>query len=1137
MVVLKKTSEDNILKMQKKLLFISILICVSFSLNAQIFTQDFEASNATSDYASLSPDLYSFSQISNSSEVTTSITNGRLRFRKTATGSSYFFRSPNPELTPEPTFIQLKFDFEVTNNDPNHPDDRRNIPFYFGPSYNAQGASINSSFCAFGLNISATDGNFFLTIEPNGTVSTEFSGMQTITFVANNTGSTQTYVAPNATSESIANDKWEIWVGNTKVFDEVSARKPDLNFASFKMQYNSFLPMATLDFDNFEFKDFLYDYSPALATQSLVHPHIWVSPLDRQGILDNISNYSWANSLFSQLQQRHSSRLNNHANNPANETSLIPPIPGDRTMHRTCLNVGAECAILYYLTKNEKYAQIAADILHQYVKLISVQNVDFEFYLGSFNHLIPPRELFPRVAMIYDFVQPFISKSGKTVFDLASESQVVFDFETSQKAFEVMADNVIQIGGNGSNHPVLELPGALYSVLCMEDDVTREGYFDLLMNGAANSNQPGVNWMLDRFSPEDRLWPESAGYGKFTHALFIQLMNVIDRYKPELNIVDNNKDLLESLFIYENFLYPNGATLAYGDTRRNFVDHAHMFRSILKIADKKDDSELKERAASTLKKIYAKEGGYHPIIENQRLEWNNPLQLLWGVDIDASISDTGEPQYSTVKASHAGVVMQRNYSGVNDEKNGLMYYTGGGTYVHTHATGLDMEIYGAGYVIGPDYGKSTYGTEIHEQYAVSYAAHNTIIVNGTSSRGPKTNGNSTWQNIVDPIVLEASEPAEYADPIAESFSFSTQFLDDNQNDLDQQRTNSIIRTSPTTGYYVDIFRSTSNVTNDFHDYLFHGLGDVMQIHSGGAPLALSETPNRYQNDVGDDRKQPGWRWFSDAKTSALTSDAVTTRFDLQTTNDYLHVSVPGGIDKEYSSALAPPSKEVSNGYDNKDTQMFIMRKYGEAWDEPFVVIYEPSGSSKSTISSTEYIYDRGKFVGVKVVSMVSGQEIIDYIISNEYDNLSVSLADLDINFTGRFAIVRTEVKTAKTDVSLYIGKGQQLTFKDRTIHGGADHKAFIEYSLNYELSTEEINLKDRVYIYPNPTSGKINIELLSLHNSINLEVYNIHSQLVKAESKAVQDRKIDLELSDLEKGVYFIKLNLENPIYFKTIKN
>jgi hypothetical protein len=198
--------------------------------------------------------------------------------------------------------------------------------------------------------------------------------------------------------------------------------------------------------------------------------------------------------------------------------------------------------------------------------------------------------------------------------------------------------------------------------------------------------------------------------------------------------------------------------------------------------------------------------------------------------------------------------------------------------------------------------------------------------------------------------------------------------------------------------------------------LFHGLGDVMQIQSVGTPLALINTPNRYQNDIGDDRKQPGWRWYTQAKTSDLTSNAITARFYLQVTNSYLHVNVTGGIDKEFSSAIAPPTQEVSNGYDKKDTQMFIMHKYVEAWNERFIAIYEPYSRATSTVKSTEYIYENGIVIGVKLVSEVNGQEIIDYILSNADDNLSINLTNLNIVFTGRFAVVRTEVNTGSTDV-------------------------------------------------------------------------------------------------------------------------
>lgn len=1120
---------------------IILLLLITFAslCDAQIFKQDFSASTTISNYINSAPDIGQFTAISASgTNFTASITNEALRFNRTGAGTMFAYR--NFVFQKNPTFVQLQFDFEASNHELN----KNNVfAIFIGSDFSDASAGSSSNYASrFGISTLGSQGEFKVsTIDNIGGApsSSAFSGKQTITFIVNSTTENQTYTAPDGTTADVAFGKMDLWIGTTIGINDFSLKNTDAEkgiISGFKIQATSATGTGIFDFDTIEMTDLLGDSVPIGSTKSLIHPHIWVSNADKQSILNNINQYSWAASLFNQLKDRNSGRYNNHASNPNSEISLIPAIPGDRTIHRTRLNIGVECAILYYLTEDEKYAQIASDILHQYVKMISVKDpLTFEFYTTSFNHLIQTREHFPRVAMIYDFVQPFLSKTGTKVYDVNTNSQVAFNFDTAQMAFEVMANNVIKVGGNNSNHPVLELPGALYTVMCIDNDAKRQSFFNQLLNGAANSNQPGINWMLDRFSSEDRLWPESVGYGKFTHALFIQLMNIVDRFQPDLKIIEDNKDLLESIFIYENFLYPNGKTMAFGDIDRGFTDHAHIFRSILEIADRKGYADLKNRAASTLKKIYTSEGGYAPVIENQRLEWNNPLQLLWGVPIDDAVSANGETKYGTVKATHAGVVMQRNFSGVDDKQNGLMYYTGGGTYVHGHATGLDLEIYGAGYVIGPDYGSDDYGTDLHEQYAVSHAAHNTIIINGASQRGVPSSG--TWENIVDQVVLKASEPKVYANNIAANFSFSTQYLDDTINDADQQRTNSIIRTSATTGYYVDVFRSKSNLTNNYHDYLFHGLGDVMQIKSGENLLNLTASPTRFQNDIGDSRKQPGWRWYSNAKTSALTTAAISARFDLQATSDFLHVKIPAGVEKEYSSALAPATKEVSNGYSNKDTQMFIMRKYGEAWNKPFIAIYEPSSNATSTVKSTENIIVDDKIVGVKVISVVNGQEIKDVILSNENASTALNLTDLNIAFTGRFAVVRTIVKATTTEVSLYLGDGEQLQFLDKTITGDSDGKAYAEHTLNYPLSTNDFNHLDKaITAYPNPSKGIVKITVPQNVNEVNAEVYNTHLQLVKSIKQKVTNGSIHVDISDTSKGVYFVKLNLDLPVILKIIK-
>lgn len=836
--------------------------------------------------------------------------------------------------------------------------------------------------------------------------------------------------------------------------------------------------------------------------QSLKHPHIWVSDSDKAKILDNIDKYEWAKSMFVQLKERNEGKKTSHKSNPSNLVSTIPSIPGDRNEHREHLNIAVECGIMYYLTGDEEYAQVAADILHHYSKMIHVLDpLNLKFYT-SHHHLIQTREVLPRFGIIYDFVYSFISKKGIKVYDLNTNSKVDFDFSKAQKSCEVLAECVLKVGGTNSNHPVLELTGALYNILSIEDDTKRNELFNRLWYG--DSKQNGITWMLDHFTEEEDLWPEPVGYARETQNVLHKSLNVVDRYIPDSLIIQKNARLLESIFSYENFKYPSGVFMAYGDSSRDTKDNEFVFRIVLAISDRLGIADIKQKASSTLKSLYTKKGGYQPEIFNERLEWQNPLQLLWGVDIPDAVIAEDLPICNTITAKFAGVVMQRNYVETNNEQHGLMYYTGGGTYVHSHASGIDMELYGAGYVLGPDYGSDTYGTDIHEQYAVSYAAHNTIIVNGTSGRGTKTNGNSTWQNIVDPIVLEASEPAVYAGPIADSFSFSTQFLDDNQNDVDQQRTNSIIRTSPTSGYYVDIYRSVSNTTNDFHDYLFHGLGDVMEINSGTNALALVDTPDRFQNDVGDDRKQPGWRWYSNVKTSALTEDAVNSRFELQYDNKYLHVNVPAGVSREYSTALAPPTKAARNGYSDKDTQMFIMRKYGEAWDEPFVAIYEPSGNQEGTVKSTSIIYDNNnKVVGVKVISEVNGAKITDLILSNDKDGETLNLNGLNIVFKGRFGIVRTNVKNGNTTVSLYIGKGEQLVFENQELLGDTKGKGFLEYTLDYEY---EFNLASNNFLIETvgetctgEQNGSLTIDAVENRNyiaSINGKDYNFNKDLL-----------------------------------------
>jgi hypothetical protein len=128
-----------------------------------------------------------------------------------------------------------------------------------------------------------------------------------------------------------------------------------------------------------------------------------------------------------------------------------------------------------------------------------------------------------------------------------------------------------------------------------------------------------------------------------------------------------------------------------------------------------------------------------------------PLKLLWGYDVERYRPDIFKP-HSTIIAKRQGIVVQRNYFCEDIKQIGLMCYAGGAGYVHSHTTGIDMELYGLGEVLGVQGGKSARGSDYHRKYLFVYAGYNTVVVNGTS------HGKGGWQdmaqNTTQTIALE-----------------------------------------------------------------------------------------------------------------------------------------------------------------------------------------------------------------------------------------------------------------------------------------------------------------------------------------------------------------------------------------------
>ena len=791
--------------------------------------------------------------------------------------------------------------------------------------------------------------------------------------------------------------------------------------------------------------------------QSLQRPVIWTVGSSKAEILSKIQNYTWAQTIVDKAHTIVDAKVNTHLTNPATILNTIPAIPADDNLtesqatttgdHAKVLTYAAYAGMIYYLTDEEKYAQFAADILSDYIDVLASRTPQTTTICG--NTFYDPRATYGYFAIAYDFVYSFLTKPGTQVYKLSSGTKVPFNNTTAQLVMRNVAVNALQEfdgadthGRTISNHPVLRSPGVLFSILCVDDDTERERLFNVFWEVGTKEQNSFKNTILPMFG-EQGIWPESVSYS-FMPAISM-VLNLIDRWKPEMNVLNGNTHILDGNFLFDNLRMPSRRFVRYGDSHRDLDQTDDLYRYTLDIATRRGLTNYAQQAKVALRQTYNENGGYNPVVAVSTYgNYSGFDQLFWGVDVPATVEGAIDFQKPTVVIKHAGVALQRNYVDVNNEDYGLCGIIGGAHYVHSHCTGITMELYGAGYIMSANAGLPKTLAERsqpeHEHYFWRHAGNNTMIVNGQTHGIQPGSWNTESYLWMNKTVNVAAEPKHLEDPINPNFSFATQFLDDKVNNEQSKRTLSTIRTSATTGYYFDMFRSKSLGTNNFHDYIYHNLGDATNVMTmDGNQLSVTPT-TRYQGDIGDPVKSPGWYFFENTNVTESTNAAVHVRFDLNETSTYMNMFAPAGVAREYTKAIGPATREAEGGYINKKTQIVAIRQQGEAWNKPYVHIFEPSKSTNTSVKSVEHLYRGDVVVGAKVTSQIDNRTVVDYVICQEDASKVFNVQDIGLNFVGHFAIVRHEQILDKAYLTLYIGEGTSLSFGEYTLQTDADKK-------------------------------------------------------------------------------------------------
>ncbi|MCL4481541.1 MAG: heparinase II/III-family protein, partial [Bacteroidetes bacterium] len=261
-------------------------------------------------------------------------------------------------------------------------------------------------------------------------------------------------------------------------------------------------------------------------------------------------------------------------------------------------------------------------------------------------------------------------------------------------------------------------------------------------------------------------------------------------------------------------------------------------------AIKYNQPELPEMLASMKKLI---DGGMY------RREHSGFLGLL------CFIPDLPEAK-TTYQWPHTGTLdfaryfLQRNGT---DPQTGLMVGVQGATYNHNHCNGMAMELYGLGEVMGIDAGTGpNYEHPLHRNYYSQWAAHNTVVAAGASSSVPFS-GSAGAKNIGQ-IELAAMEPMPDKAAVSPVYSFTdTRYLDKSTN-TNEARTLAIVRTSPTTGYYIDIYRSDNKISND---YVYHNIGDGLTFLNSKREQLKTLACDYPRTD----KDYPGFRFFTNVE--------------------------------------------------------------------------------------------------------------------------------------------------------------------------------------------------------------------------------------------------------------------------------
>jgi hypothetical protein len=679
-----------------------------------------------------------------------------------------------------------------------------------------------------------------------------------------------------------------------------------------------------------------------------------------------------------------------------------------------------EAAIIFWLSGDDKYAGLAADILVQWVTGAYHQNPyqgacrDGFFAVQSLSDLA-----YSTLPLAYDFLYDYLEKTDAP-------------FDKFDQVFERMAQTQLERGFWNNNWFAAQSPTYIFSALAISDKSKRDKYLHYFMYEDRISGSCGrlsLKSTCERWLTPDGHWKEPGGYHNFPVGNILRA--AVAAEKNGYPVFTEFPPLYRASYAMVRYLFPHQKVMAFGDTRRGGMDPRHLEIAI-SMADKYQDPILPVLVTVMKQSM---DQGY----QREASGWFGLLSNI-GELPEVEESGVGLPRTGTL--DFAKCYYQRNGT---DPVSGLMCYLQGATYNHNHCNGIGMELYGQGIVLGNDPGiGGHYDTPNYINYYALFAAHNTVIAAGKSgpTRPFRGGGGSKPMGALE---LDKMEPLPDQAAVSAYCSFTSVDYLEPSTGTRQKRTLALIRTSEKTGYYVDIFHSDNKEKNE---YLYHNLGNSIRVlDKGNNPIPMHQTDELSEHVDG---YGPGYKLFAEKKTTRGYAGDVKAQFclDVEGGEDiFMDMFIPGGPDREYFTAMAPKSYTAPEAYRLIPNPVVVVRKNGEAWDFPFMVVYESyTGPDRNSIHSVEGASD-GETSILNVDGDFGRQTIIQSFSGKAWQSENE-------RFTGHFGVISHKADGLSY---LYLGSGRKISSGNYSLEakGRKDVNASMEIS------------KDKIFISSN----------------------------------------------------------------------